>query len=140
MIEILEKLYQNVFHQKGSNSLLKRILMFSCFHSNMSCKISSNKIIIGSKKMITNTTPLREKCQNTGLFSGPYFPAFGLNEERYSVSLRIQSECAKIWTRKNSVVGHFSRSACASLRFRGKIHYKGVTCSINHSICKFNLV
>ena len=25
-------------------------------------------------------------------FSGPYFPAFGLNTERYSVSLRIQSE------------------------------------------------
>ena len=25
-------------------------------------------------------------------YSGPYFPAFGLNLERYSVSLRIQSE------------------------------------------------
>ena len=31
--------------------------------------------------------------------SGPYFPAFGLNTERYSVSLRIQSECGKIRTR-----------------------------------------
>ena len=31
-------------------------------------------------------------------FSGPYFPAFGLNTERYSVSLRTQSECGKIWT------------------------------------------
>ena len=29
-------------------------------------------------------------------YSGPYFPAFGLNEERYSISLRIQSECGKI--------------------------------------------
>ena len=26
------------------------------------------------------------------------------------VNLRIQSECRKIWTRKNSVSGHFSRS------------------------------
>ena len=33
-------------------------------------------------------------------FSGPYFPAFGLNAERYSVSLRIQSEYGKIRTRK----------------------------------------
>ena len=33
-------------------------------------------------------------------FSGPYFPAFGLNKEKYSVSLRIQSECWKIRTRK----------------------------------------
>ena len=33
-------------------------------------------------------------------FSGPYFPAFGLNTERYSASLRIQSEGGKMWTRK----------------------------------------
>ena len=40
-------------------------------------------------------------------FSGPYFPAFGLNTEIYSVwteygeILRIQSECGKILTRKS---------------------------------------
>ena len=33
-------------------------------------------------------------------FSGPYFPAFGLNTERYTASSHIQSECWKIWTRK----------------------------------------
>ena len=44
-----------------------------------------------------------------GVFSGPYFPAFGLNNERYFVSLRIKSECGKIWTRKNSVFGHFTQ-------------------------------
>ena len=33
-------------------------------------------------------------------FSDPYFPAFGLNTERYSVFLRLQSECGKIRTRK----------------------------------------
>ena len=37
--------------------------------------------------------------------------AFGLNTEIYFVSLRIQSECGKIRIRKNSVFGHFSRSA-----------------------------
>ena len=30
-------------------------------------------------------------------YSGPYFPAFGLNRERYFASLGIQSECGKIW-------------------------------------------
>ena len=35
-------------------------------------------------------------------FFGPYFPPFGLNTERYSVSLCIQSECGKIRTRKTS--------------------------------------
>ena len=32
-------------------------------------------------------------------YSGPHFPEFGLNTERYSVSLRIQSECGKMRTR-----------------------------------------
>ena len=32
-------------------------------------------------------------------YSGPYFPAFGLNTERYFVSLSVQSECGKIRTR-----------------------------------------
>ena len=32
-------------------------------------------------------------------YSGPYFPAFGLNMERYSASLNIQSKCRKIRTR-----------------------------------------
>ena len=45
-----------------------------------------------------------------GAFSGPYFPAFGLNTERYSVSLRIPSKCGKIRTRRNSVFRYFSCS------------------------------
>ena len=32
-------------------------------------------------------------------YSGPHFPAFGLNAERYGVSLCIQFECGKIRTR-----------------------------------------
>ena len=50
------------------------------------------------------------KVSKCGVFCGPYFPEFGLNTERYSVSLHIQSKCGKIRTRKNSVFGHFSRS------------------------------
>ena len=44
------------------------------------------------------------------VFSGPYFLVFGLNTERYPVSLRIQFKCGKIRTRKNYVSGHFSHS------------------------------
>ena len=32
-------------------------------------------------------------------YSGSYFPLFGLNTERYGVSLHIQSECGKMRTR-----------------------------------------
>ena len=34
-------------------------------------------------------------------FSGPYFPAFGLNTDFYSVNLRIKSECEKMRSRKS---------------------------------------
>ena len=40
-------------------------------------------------------------------FFDPYFPAFGLNMERYSVSYRIESEYGKIRTRKTSIVDTF---------------------------------
>ena len=43
--------------------------------------------------------PLREKCLYSEFFSS-YFPAFGLNTERYSVFVYIQSLCAKIRTKK----------------------------------------
>ena len=51
-----------------------------------------------------------EKVLKYGVFSGPYFPTFGLNTEKYEVSLRIQSECRKIRIRKNFVFGHISHS------------------------------
>ena len=50
------------------------------------------------------------KVSKYGVFSGPYFPVFGLNAEIYGVNLPIQSKYGKIRTRKNSVFGHFSRS------------------------------
>ena len=44
-------------------------------------------------------------------FSGPYFPSFGLNTERYSVSLRISLvQMLENTDQKNSEYGHFSRS------------------------------
>ena len=57
----------------------------------------SSKVMFGElldlKKLIENTLSetLREKCPYSEL-SGPHFPAFGLNTERYFLFLRIQSE------------------------------------------------
>ena len=45
------------------------------------------------------------KVSKYGVFSGPYFPVFGLNTEIYGVNLRIKSKYRKLWTRKNSVFG-----------------------------------
>ena len=64
--------------------------------------------LVLSGSILHNST-LRESVQTRSI-SGPHFLAFELNTERYEVSLRIQSECGKIWTRNNYVFGHFSRS------------------------------
>ena len=50
-----------------------------------------------------------------GVFSGPYFPVFGLNTEICTVNLRIQPKYSKIRTTENSVFGHFSHSVSDQL-------------------------
>ena len=56
-------------------------------------------------------------------FSGPNFPAFGLNMERKGVSLRIQSKCGKIWARKTPNVDSFL--AVRIIYFRLKFVWQG---------------
>ena len=54
-------------------------------------------------------------------YSGPHFSAFGLNTERYSVYLCIQSRCWKIWPRTTPNTDTF----CAAYVYLG-LNY---TCS-----------
>ena len=64
-------------------------------------------------------------CMKSALirsFSGPYFPAFGLNMERYPVSLSIQSKCGKIWTRKISNTDAF-HAMVLSIHINFKLKY-----------------
>ena len=48
-------------------------------------------------------------------FSGPYFPAFGLNRERCSVSLRIDSKCGKLQTRITPNTDSFDTAQWAAI-------------------------
>ena len=59
-------------------------------------------------------------------FSGPYFPAFGLNTERYREKLRISPYSVRMrenTDQKNSKYGHFPHSV---LKGRGNIMVKKV--------------
>ena len=78
------------------------------FHDGGSYHLETSPLICRARiaKLAMKTTTAW-KVSKYWVFSGPYFPAFGLNTEKYSVSLRIQFECGKIRTRKNSVFGHF---------------------------------
>ena len=59
-------------------------------------------------KLIFLDTCIYRTARNVWSFSGPYFPSFGPNTERYEVSPLIQSECGKIQTREtlNTVTLH----------------------------------
>ena len=68
------------------------------------------------KKLLAQTA---WKVSVYGVFSGPFFPVFGLNMEIYSVNLRIQFEYRKIRNSKNSLSGQFSRSDRPSGKMTG---------------------
>ena len=69
-------------------SKYERYFIFFLWGASKNCE-KTFRLFIESSEMLQGT--LREKC--------PHFPAFGLNMERYGVSLRIQSECGKMRTR-----------------------------------------
>ena len=81
------------------------------------CKAS---VIKSYQRCLKNTGPLNikkhvlfahsVKSVQIWSFSGPYFPAFGLNTDNYSVNYRVESKCKKIRTRKNSLFGLLLRS------------------------------
>ena len=54
-------------------------------------------------------------------YSGPHFPVFGLNTERFGVSVRIQSECGKIRTRITPNMDTFHVGSVFSLNFEVKL-------------------
>ena len=81
-------------------------VLFSCF-------MYVNFVIVQYRSKCHFAHSLLKKSPYSELFLLAFFPhflAFGLNTERYSVSLRIHSECGKIRTRNYSVFGHASRS------------------------------
>ena len=55
------------------------------------------KGVLANETVNYDTKALRKKCPNS-------------KSSYYGVNLRIQSECKKIWTRKNYVFRHFSCS------------------------------
>ena len=59
-------------------------------------------------------------------FSGPYFPTFGLNTERQSVSLCIQSEYGKMRIRKTPNTNTFHAVSKAAIREQGRVSLGGI--------------
>ena len=56
-------------------------------------------------------------------YSGPYFPTFGLNTERYGVYLRIQSEFGEIRTRITPNTDTFYEVCLVNLVLKFSIHH-----------------
>ena len=69
-----------------------------------SCRMFGNIAIANYQKCFPNFCLITNnffcvKSVSIRSYSGPHFPAFGLNTDRYGVSLRIYSECGKMWIR-----------------------------------------
>ena len=79
------------------------------------------------------------------IFSGPYFPALGLNTERYSVSLRIQSELGKTQTRKTLNMDTFHTSKIRLILYKKVFKTKfdlilcAQTCNITKKYNQYNI-
>ena len=117
-----------------------RALTGDCFKRlNEICDVISNCAWKCGRARIMKLTKTNTawKVFKYRVFSGPYFPVFGLNTEIYGVNLRIQSKYRKMRTRKNSVFRHFSCSEQRSLL--SSLQKLTLT---QHTICwqKLNLV
>ena len=65
-------------------------------------KCMKELIVLKFLKNVKHQTTHCVKSIRIRSFSGPFFAEFGLNPERYVVSLLIQSECGKIQTSKTA--------------------------------------
>ena len=104
----LQKSIPNGFAKFRGKHMCQSLL----FKKQTSAQVVSSKFCeIFKNTFLQNTSrQLLVKVSKCGVFSGPYFPVFGLNLENDGVNLRIQSKYRKIRTSKNSAVGKFSRS------------------------------
>ena len=97
--------------QAKSATLLKKRLWHRCFPANYVkflktpfLQNTSGRLLlkIASLDLTSKFLNLKIHCVKSvqiRSYSGQHFPAFGLNMERYSIYLRIISECGKMWTR-----------------------------------------
>ena len=88
---------------KSFDLLTNNVYQFHSFRDHSSCQMSCTLKIVIENFWICQSTLYWVKSICIRSFSGLHFPAFGLNTE----SIRIQSECGKIRTRKTSNTGTF---------------------------------
>ena len=89
----------------------KFVLLFLIFAFNFFSLFLNWYAITGSLRITSLQTLHYVKSVCNRIYSGPYFPIFGLNTEKYGVPLRIQSKCGKIRTRITPNMNNF----CAML-------------------------
>ena len=73
-------------------------------------------------------------------YSGPYFPACGLNTEIYEVSLGIQPECGKMWTRITPNTDTFQAVCSFCLSFNGPLVLVQKECFGNFKMCVLKIL
>ena len=83
----------------NNGDTLNAMLMTLIFYQLVFLTISRQYSPIFKRGQVKTTRRHSVKSVRIRSYSGLHFHAFGLNTERYRVSLRIQSECGKMPTR-----------------------------------------
>ena len=99
-------------------------LVVYCFRESSSGKFQ--KIFMWSKCKAKDTVKIVMKISlHKGVcirnYSGPHFSAFGLNTERYRVSLRSHSKYGKKWTKITPNTGTFYAVFAAKIKLKWRI-------------------
>ena len=97
--------HSKIFYQKGVFDRFENhfVSKFDCQQTLIySGQLIFIRIVEATEEMVNFCLNHCVKCVCIRSFSGPYFPAFGLNTARYGVSLRIQYKYGKVRTRKTT--------------------------------------
>ena len=99
--------FQNTFLQeriwRAPSKERKSFLRFNqLLTREKNCNFFKNALFLATQWLLFTVW----KVSKYEVFSGLYFPVFGLNAKIYFVNLRIHSEYRKIRTSRNSVFGH----------------------------------
>ena len=88
-----ERASKNIFINLSSDdNILSLLIKKNVLYMSFSTSLQGSKWAITMRPHCIKSVRIRS-------YSGPHFPTFGLDRDKCSVSLRIQSECRKMRTR-----------------------------------------
>ena len=108
LLPVVSKVYERLTYKRVSDYFEHILSKYQCCFRNRYCVQNYLLVMVDKRKKHC------VKSVRIQSYSGPPFPVFRLNPERYSVSFHIQSQCGEIGTRITPNTGTFYAVKCLS--------------------------